>query len=183
MRPTRAPEQPPADSWAEETLLSECVFRPELLDALDVDSELQFREFRAIWRAMKQARRHEAPDGFYVAVVRALEQQECSGAHDPEWHSVIVAERERGLETDHPLSAWWGCRAHRLMALLTSGYPTELSDAVVGLALSRLHRATEARTLATLAQEVAERAWRGDVRGAQAAVARMPRREVIRVDV
>jgi hypothetical protein len=155
----RSDQQPPCSSWAEETILSDCLRDPSLIDRVgDIGRELQFPEFRDIWRAMLRAHRQGAVwSRFYSAVHDELERTVCKGAHDEAWYAKVRQEWDNGLDIDDPLSMWWSCEAKRLLSLLNSG---SLLPGQFDYAVKLLHRCTEARLAVSRYVELANRAWR-----------------------
>lgn len=103
---------------------------------------------KALWRAMKRVAGPISPDRFVVLLLDELEAREPERWPDI-WNSTMHAvearvERVRDGEDFGSFGYWF----------------------------ARLEQFDEARRLVSQAQQVASRAWRGDVQGAKAALAK-----------
>lgn len=174
----RDPEAPPSDALAEAVVLRELLFRPHLIERYDPALLLVFPEHRIVLACMRKAYRgtHAASPGtFYVAWMA-----ECERARPGQGLRLV-----RLLDfVDDDLTRWqW-----REAKATATGKP------FAGLAphahpfewwFQRLRDCAEARRLISVAQRMAESAWRGDVTQARAIAqkAAVARPGAIRVDV
>jgi hypothetical protein len=153
----RPPDAPPTDSAAEAALLNLLLVCPDLVGSVDLGPLLWCGEHRAIWHAMTRVRaRRGVLDvaEWWLALRGQLHEDVCRG--EP-------------LETHYVASdgGWqWRCQGWRYWNMLQSAELPNRYDLAPWL--ERLERAAEARGLISSVHEMAERAWRMDVAGAQA---------------
>lgn len=165
----REPDVPPCDSLAEGIVLFHMRYWPEDLDAYDLAPLLVFPEHRHLLRTMQTARIRSMGQpwsSFYIAWM-----EECQ---------IVSPSLDTVLDT--VVADQWTWHMNRLRA---NPDAPEIDARLHDWRwwVERLQRVAVARQLVDDAQQIAARAWRGDVDGARAVVRDIRFRDVVRVDV
>lgn len=127
--------------------MSMAMIFPGRIGQLDLGRDLWLPEHRVIWQAMTRLHMRSPCLGAGEFML-AMRQEMCA----------LVC--RNGVDCGPER---WGCDGFRYLQVL-SYEAASLKD--VGYWMARLERCTEARRLVDLAQEIASKAWRGDVDGA-----------------
>lgn len=162
----RASDTPPCDSLAEAIVLHGLLYRPYNLARYDVRPLLVFPEHRVCLAAMVRAYAitgEDAPWGrFYMRWMDELERLRPGCGH------LLVTMLDTVADDE---STWRWARYEETR----DDEPSDsIHDHDWNWWLERLKRVAEARRLIQSAQDIVDRAWRGDVDGAYAAVPTRP---------